>query len=31
MKYHYITNENHPTLTLFFSGWGVDRHDFDQY
>ena len=31
MKYHYITNENHPTLTLFFAGWGMDRHPFEQY
>ena len=31
MKYHYITNENRPSLTLFFAGWGMDQHPFEQY
>lgn len=32
MKQYFIYNkENHPCLTLFFAGWGMDEHPFIDY
>ena len=30
MKYKYVVKDNHPTLTLFFAGWGMDEHPFSE-
>lgn len=31
MKQYFIYKENHPCLTLFFAGWGMDEHPFADY
>ncbi len=31
MKQYFIHKENHPHLTLFFAGWGMDEHPFQDY
>ena len=31
MIQHYIVHNNHPTLLLFFAGWGADAHLFNRY
>lgn len=29
MKHYFIEKKNHPRLTLFFAGWGMDEHPFE--
>ena len=31
MKHTFIHKQNHPCLTLFFAGWGMDPHPFADY
>lgn len=31
MKHYYLHKANHPCLTLFFAGWGMDEHPFRDY
>ncbi|WP_455669426.1 DUF452 family protein [Phocaeicola sp.] len=31
MKHYFIHKQNHPRLTLFFAGWGMDEHPFMDY
>lgn len=31
MKHYFIHKQNHPCLTLFFAGWGMDYHPFTDY
>ena len=31
MKHYFIQQKHLPRLTLFFAGWGMDEHPFEDY
>ena len=31
MKQEFIIKQNNPHLLLFFAGWGMDKHPFEDY